>query len=584
MIPVLFAVALAVAPSPSASPSASPSPAPTAKPVYQDMHWREIGPALPGGRTANVAGSAKNPNLYYVGAAGGGVWKTTDAGITWQPVFDKEPVASIGDVAIDPNNDQTVWVATGEGNPRNDVIPGAGIYKSTDGGKTWKLMGLEKTRSITRVLIDPRDSNHVIVAALGDVFAASADRGVFVTDDGGKTWTKTLYVSDRSGASDVAMNAKNPSVIFAGMWHFERKPWTTVSGGEDDGLYKSTDGGKTWARLTGHGLPDGTTGRIGLAIAPSDPNRVYALIESNKGILWRSDDGGNNWTMVSNETMVDQRPFYFSHITVDPTDPNHVFGVSMLLVASHDGGKTWRPVFSLPHGDVHDLWIAPNDPKRMAVAQDGGVTQSLNGGMTWYFSRNLPVGEVYHVGVAMTGNPYWVCGGWQDNNAWCGPSQSTDPSGVLNKDWINVNGGDGEWAVPDPLNTNIMWSDSQGASVIVYNKATRDGLGAQPYTALTGQQFDLRKAKYRFNWDSPIAFAPWDGHVAWVGGNVIFQSTDHGIHWTRISPDLTLNEKVHQAPPGGPITHDVSSAENYNTVLDIEGSSLHERRDLGRYG
>lgn len=576
MIPFLFAVALAVAPSPSASPSASPSPTPTAKPVYQDMTWREIGPALPGGRTSNVAGSAKDPNLYYVGAAGGGVWKTTDGGITWQPVFDKEPVASIGDVVIDPNDDQTVWVATGEGNPRNDVIPGAGIYKSTDGGKTWNLMGLQKTRSITRVLIDPHNSNHVIVAALGDVFAPSEDRGVFVTDDGGKTWTKTLYLSDRSGASDLAMNAKNPSVIFAGMWHFERKPWTTASGGTDDGLYKSTDGGKTWTRLTGHGLPDGTTGRIGLAIAPSDANRVYALIESNKGILWRSDDGGNNWTMVSSETMVDQRPFYFSHITVDPNDPNHVFGVSMLLVTSHDGGKTWRPVFSLPHGDLHDLWIAPNDPKRMAVAQDGGVTHTLNGGQTWYFARNLPVGEVYHVGVAMTGNPYWVCGGWQDNNAWCGPSQSTDPSGVLNKNWINVNGGDGEWAVPDPLDTNIMWSDAQGAAVLVYDKATRDALGAQPYVALTGHQFDLRKAKYRFNWDSPIAFAPWNGHIAWVGGNVVFQTSDRGMHWTRISPDLTLNEKEHQAPPGGPITHDVSSAENYNTIVDIEASSLHE--------
>ncbi|HET9030069.1 MAG TPA: hypothetical protein VFN49_07830 [Candidatus Aquilonibacter sp.] len=576
MIPFVFAAALVAAASPSASPSATPSPVPTAKPVYQDMKWREIGPALPGGRASVVAGTAKDPNLYYAGAAGGGVWKTTDRGQTWQAVFEKEPVASIGYIAIDPNNEQTVWVGTGEGNPRNDVIPGGGVYESTDGGKSWKKMGLEKTRSITRLIIDPRNSNHIVVAALGDVFAPSADRGVYVTNDGGKSWKKTLYLSDRSGASDLAMDPKNPNVIFAGMWHFERKPWTTVSGGADDGLFKSTDGGSTWTKLTGHGLPEGTTGRYGLAIAPSDPNKVYALIESTAGVLWRSDDGGNNWTLVSKDTIVDQRPFYFSHVEVDPTDPNHVFGVSQLLVSSHDGGKTWHPVFNLPHGDLHDMWIAPNDPKRIAIAQDGGVSLSSNGGGSWFFARNLPIGEVYHVGVGQTGNPYWICGGWQDNNAWCGPSNSRNPSGLLNQDWINVNGGDGEWGIPDPLDPNIMWSDAQQGYVVVYNKHTRDGYLAIPYLGLTSQQFDLRTAKYRFNWDSPIAFAPWNGHIAWLGGNVVFQTTDRGRHWTTISPDLTLNEKQHQAPPGGPITHDVSSAENYNTILDIEGSTLHK--------
>jgi photosystem II stability/assembly factor-like uncharacterized protein len=575
MIAIVLA-ALVAAVSPSASPSATPSPVPTAKPVYQSMQWREIGPALPGGRAANVAGSAKNPNLYYVGAAGGGVWKSTDGGETWNDVFGTEPVASIGDVVIDPTNDETVWVATGEGNPRNDVIPGAGVYKSTNGGKDWTATGLEKTRTITRLLVDPKNPNHVLVAALGDTFAPSEDRGVYVTDDGGKTWTKTLYVGSQSGASDLAMDPNNPNIVYAGMWHFQRRPWTTESGGPDDGLYKSTDGGKTWKQLTGHGLPEGTIGRIGLAVAPSNPNRVYATIEASKGVLWRSDDAGANWTLVSSESLVNQRPFYFSHLAVDPSNPDHVYGISVVLVSSRDGGKTFRPLLNGPHGDFHGMWIAPNDPKRLIVAEDGGVGVSHDGGGSWFFDRNLPIGEVYHVGVGATGNPYWVCGGWQDNNAWCGPSNSLDPSGILNKYWFNVNGGDGEWAIPDPLDPNIFWSDSQGGSVIVFDKRNSDQFLAQPYIALVGEQFDLRTAKYRFNWDSPIAFAPWDGHIGWLGGNVIFQTKDRGRHWTVISPDLTLNEKNHQAPPGGPITHDVSSAENYNTILDIEGSSLHK--------
>ncbi len=573
MIPFVLA-ALVAAASPSASPSATPSPIPTAKPVYQSMHWREIGPALPGGRVANVAGSAKDPNLYYVAAAGGGVWKSTDGGETWSAVFEKEPVASIGDVVIDPTNDQTVWVGTGEGNPRNDVIPGAGVYKSTNGGKDWTLMGLEKTRTITRVLVDPKNPNHVLVGALGDTFAPSPDRGVYVTDDGGKTWTKTLYLSDRSGASDLAMDPKDPNVVYAGMWHFERKPWTTQSGGPDDGLYKSTDGGKTWKQLSGHGLPEGMLGRIGLAIAPSNPNRVYATIEASKGVLWRSDDAGANWTLVNSDSLVNQRPFYFSHIAVDPSNPDHVYAVSLLIDISHDGGQTFHPLLSGPHSDFHGMWIAPNDPKRIVVSEDGGIARSLDGGATWFFDRNLPIGEVYHVGVGATGNPYDVCGGWQDNFAWCGPSASTDSSGILNKYWTNVNGGDGEWAIPDPLDPNIYWSDTQGGSIVVFDRTSSDSFFVQPYLALAGQQFDLRTAKYRFNWDAPIAFAPWDGHVAWLGGNVVFQTDDRGRHWKVISPDLTLNEKNHQSPPGGPITHDVSSAENYNTILDIEGSSV----------
>ncbi len=537
------------------------------------MQWREIGPALPGGRVAAVAGSATDPYLYYIGSAGGGVWKTHDGGETWQAVFEKEKVAAIGAVTIDPNNNDVVWVGTGESNPRNDVSYGDGVYKSTDGGKTFKNVGLQGSRYISRILVDPKDSNHVIVGVLGDVFAPSQERGVYVTNDGGKTWTKTLFVSEQSGASDLALDVNNPSVVYAGIWHFKRVPWTFESGGPDDGLYKSTDGGKTWTKLTGHGLPTGITGRIGLAVAPSDGKRVYALIESTQGILWRSDDGGLNWTMTSNDTLVDQRPFYFTHVAVDPKDENKVYAVSEMLSVSTDGGKKFHEIARQVHVDYHAIWIAPNDPKRLMVGEDGGFARTVDGGDHWFFSKNIPIGEVYHIGYSNE-NPYWVCGGWQDNNGWCGPSNSLDPSGLLNKYWINVVGGDGEWALPDPIDPNWEWADSENGVVTVYNKITKDTIFAMPYIERSLGNYNLSLAKFRFNWDSPIAFAPWDGHIAWVGANVVFQTTDRGIHWKVISPDLTLNIKAHQQPSGGPLVHDVSGAEFSDTILYIEGSTL----------
>ena len=565
-----------IAPHPSPSPSFTPSPKPTDTPgpAFGNMQWREIGPALPGGRVAGVAGSASDANLYYLGAAGGGVWKSADGGETWQSVFEKQKVSAIGAIAIDPTNNETVWAGTGESNPRNDVTYGDGVYKTTDGGKTWKNMGLGGTRHISRILIDPKNPNHVIVGALGDVFGDSTERGVYVTDDGGSTWSKTLYLGPMSGASDLAMDMQNPSVVYAGMWQFRRQPWTTQSGGPDDGLYRSSDGGRTWAKLTGHGLPAGITGRIGLAVAPSDGNRVYALIEASDGILWRSDDGGSNWTMTSNDTIVDQRPFYFSHIAVDPKDPNRVYAVSFELALSRDGGKTFKAIAQDVHVDYHAIWIAPNDPKRIIVGEDGGIARTVDGGQHWFFDRNIPIGEIYHVGVSVHENPYTICGGWQDNNAWCGPSNSLDPSGILNKHWVAPTGGDGMWVIPDPSDPNWIWADSQGGNLQVYNRVTKDTINAIPYLQNSIEGYDLRQSKYRFNWDSPVAFAPWNPHVAWLGGNVIFQTTDRGRHWSIISPDLTLNDKTHQIPAGGPITHDVSGAEYSDNLLDIEGSTL----------
>ncbi|MBV9272173.1 MAG: hypothetical protein JO165_13850, partial [Candidatus Eremiobacteraeota bacterium] len=557
-----------VKPSPTASPTASPTPGP----AYGNLQWREVGPATAGGRVAAVAGSATDPQLYYVGAAGGGVWKSANGGQTWDAVFSKQKVSAIGAIAIDPKNNNVVWVGTGESNPRNDVSYGDGLYKTTDGGDTWTRVGLENTRHISRILIDPNDPNHVIVGALGDVFADSVDRGVYVTNDGGKTWAKTLYVGPQSGASDLAMNVANPNEIYAGIWQFRREPWTFHSGGDDDGVYKSTDGGRTWNKLTGNGLPANPVGRIGLAVAPSNGNRVYATIEAKDGVLWRSDDAGKTWTMVSKDTLVNQRPFYFSHLEVDPKKPDKIYAVSMWVALSTDGGKTFK---QLPeqHPDNHAMWIAPNDPNRIIVGEDGGYVLTTDGGQHGFFSANLPIAQIYHVGLSNE-NPYTLCIGLQDNNAWCGPSNSLDSSGILNKYWIGVNGGDGMWAIPDPIDPNWIWSDSQGGALLMYNKATQDQYFAQPYLQTSIEGFDLRQSKYRFNWDSPIAFAPWDGHVAWLGGNVVFQTTDRGRSWKVISPDLTRNEKSHQSPPGGPVVNDVSGAEYSDTLLDIEGSPI----------
>ncbi len=578
-----------VAAAPTASPAppsplppkpvvtASPSPTPSPGPAFGNMRWRAIGPAAAGGRVAAVAGSATDPKLYYLGAAGGGVWKSSNGAQTWDPVFEKEGVAAIGAVTIDPTDNKTVWVGTGETNPRNDVSYGDGVYKSTDGGDTWENVGLKGSRYISRILVDPRNHNHVVVGALGDVFADSTERGVYVTDDGGKTWKQTLSVGPESGASDLAMNAQNPSVIYAGIWKFQRRPWTFVSGGDEDGLYRSTDGGESWTKLEGHGLPAAPMGRIGLAVAPSDGNRVYALIESKEGLLWRSDDGGANWSMVSKDTRINARPFYFSHVEVDPKDSNKVYAISFEVMLSHDGGKTFKAIAEDVHSDFHSIWIASNDPARIMLGEDGGYVLTLDGGDNWFFSANLPIGQIYRVGLG-NDNPYTVCVGLQDNNGWCGPSNSLDPSGIQNKYWIVTVGGDGQWGIPEPDDPNWIWSDSQDGSLIVSNRVTKDGWFAAPYVQTSKESWLPASSKYRFNWESPIAFAPWrstDGKViGWYGGNVVFQTTDRGRSWTPISPDLTRNVKEHQQTAGGPITNDVSGAEYHDTILDIEGSAL----------
>ncbi|HEY5095182.1 MAG TPA: hypothetical protein VII69_08720 [Candidatus Eremiobacteraceae bacterium] len=570
---------LALAFGAGAAAGAHPKPAPsshhTASDPFANLSFRSIGPAAAGGRVSAVAGVGDDPKTYYLGAAGGGVWKTENGGVTWSPLWDKQRVQSVGAIAISPKNAKVVWVGSGEANPRNDVMAGDGVYVTHDGGKNWKNAGLAKTKYIASILIDPRNPDHVIVGALGDPFKDSADRGVYATYDGGKTWTKTLYVGPQSGVSDMAMDPHAPDVVYAGIWQFRRLPWTFTSGGPHDGLYRSNDGGRTWSKIQGAGFPTGMRlGRIGLAIAPSDANRVYALVQTAHGYLWRSDDGGAHWRLVNSSTLIDQRPFYFSHIAVDPANRDKVWSISEAISTSSDGGKTFKKITGSSglHPDNHAVWIAPNDGKRVMIGDDGGYILTLDGGRNWSFPRNLAIGQAYHV-AADDQTPYGVCAGYQDNGSLCGPSNSLDPDGILNGKWTDVLGGDGMWSVPDPSDSNYVWSDLQNGVLSIFNKRTEEAYDASPFEGDV-YAFDLDKKQYRFNWFSPIAFAPWDPHTAWFGGNVIFQTQDRARTWQVISPDLTRNVKSHQQIPGGEITQDVTGAEYADTVISIDGSPV----------
>lgn len=540
-------------------------------PITQ-MRWRAIGPALPEGRATAVVGSNQHPLVYYAGTADGGAWKSVDGGTSWQNISDFVHLSSVGAIAVNPNDDADVWVGAGETNPRNDVIPESGLYHSTNGGRSWQAVSFPNAPGISRILLDPTDSKHIVVAVLGDVFAPSPQRGVYVSFDGGATFSKTLYLSEQSGASDIAMDPKNPSIIYAGMWHVLRRPWAITSGGtSDDGLYRSSDGGRTWKEVTGNGFPAPPIGRIGVAIAASQPNRIYALVESSTGILWRSDDSGVTWKMVSNDSQANQRPFYFSHVRVSPTDAGTVYAVSMLLATSYDGGKKFNLSAFGVHPDLHDMWIS-SDGNRMALAGDGGIAISANGGATWSNSRNIAVGQFYRVGLSNT-IPYLVCGGLQDNNAYCGPAFNGDTDGITNRDWFKITEGDGEWAIPDPTNPRLIWADSENGELVVYDRVSHESTNVRPYRGTAQEDFVLASSRYRFDWESPIAFAAYDPHVAFIGANVVFETSDGGKHWKPISPDLTRNDKSKQQVAKDSVTHDESGAENYGTILDIETSA-----------
>ncbi len=552
-------------------PATKPAPRPSPSPDTGALQFRAIGPAASGGRVGAVAGSDHDPALYYVGGAAGGVFKSEDAGVSFAPAWDGPAFGAVGALAVAPSDPKIVWAGTGEGNPRNDVSYGNGVYVTRDGAKHWTHVGLDGTKFIGKILVDPANANHAIVAALGDIYADSPQRGVYVTSDGGKTWQKTLYVGPQSGAADLAWNPKHPATIFAAIWQFRRQPWTATSGGPQDGLYRSRDFGRTWHKITGHGFPTDVLGRVGVAVAPSDPRRVYAVVQSKQGTVWRSDDGGDSWTRVSSDSLPEQRPFYFSHLAVDPMNAKRVISLSMYLTESKNAGKTWKHLEGYLHPDNHAIWWSA-DGKRIIEGNDGGVVLSNNGGGSWAFLDRIPLAQIYHVGFDDQ-KPYTICGGLQDNSSWCAPSTGRNGTGLLNRDWFAIAGGDGMYAIPDPTDPSLIWTNTQDGVLSIYDTKARQSLDVSPWPrdVFTSTR-SLAESPYRFNWNAPLSFSPEDGHTVYFGGNVVFRSTDRGRNWTPISPDLTRNEKEHQLASGGSIDLDVSGAEYYNTLLAIAPS------------
>ena len=534
--------------------------------IFARLKFRDLGPAVAGGRVTSVAGVPGNPNVYYVGAAGGGIFKSVDGGLTWKAIFAHESTASIGAIGVSASNPNDVWVGTGEANIRNDLISGNGVYFSSDAGTTWKFMGLANTQQISDILVDPNDPNTVFVGAMGHAWGPNAERGVFKTTDGGKTWTKVLYVNDTTGVSDLEMAAGNPNILFACMWEFRRYPWTLMDGGPDSGIYRSTDGGNTWTKLT-KGLPEGPLGRSAVAIAPSNPNHIYALIAAKHGMLWQSLNMGDSWKPVSNNHALDVRPFYFSKLVVSPDDQNKVYFMSFDLMESTNGGKTAFVADRGVHADHHALWIDPKDPGRMIMGTDGGAYLSTDGAKTWRFLDGMPIEQFYMVS-ADSRQPFDVCGGLQDNSSWCGPSSDLSRGRVTGPAWYTVVGGDGQYAVPAPSDPNIIYSDSQDGSIARIDLKNHYSRYIQPY--LKGvESVKPADLKYRFNWTAPIAVSPTDANEVYLGGNVVFRSTDGGKTWAPISGDLTRNDKSKQMIAGGPVQHDISGAESYDTILSI---------------
>jgi photosystem II stability/assembly factor-like uncharacterized protein len=538
-------------------------------PPLQSLTWRNVGPAVAGGRTSGVAGTDADPYLYYFGGADGGVWKTVNGGLTWQNVWPQDAPGAVGAIAIDGHDRNTVWAGTGEPNLRNDISYGNGLWLTRDGGLHWRNVGLAQTWAISRIIVDPTNSRRVWVAAIGNPYRDSTARGVYRTTDGGRTWQRTLYLGPSSGASDLAIDSRNPATVYAGIWQFRRRPWNFSSGGPLDGIFKSTDGGATWRRLRANGLPDGVMGRIGLTVAG---HRVYALIQSKEGVMWRSEDAGAHWRLMTRDTLVNQRPFYMSRLAVDPSNPDKVFFSSEDLIETRDGGVTYRDVLGAVHQDHHGLWIS-RDGRRIIEADDGGAPISIDGGTTWDWRFNVVLAQIYRVGYDDE-NPYHLCGGIQDNDSYCGPSDSLSPLGIENADWRDVgNDGDGSWVWPQPNDPSSIWNvgvNELNGQLGIYSLRSRQNYDITPDVTDTNGR-TLEGLPFRSNWEAPIAF---QGDAAYYGGNVLFQTRDLGRTWTPISPDLTRNDPSKQQVAGGPINTDVSGAEFYDTIFDIAPSPV----------
>ncbi|HEX8141612.1 MAG TPA: hypothetical protein VF553_03390 [Pyrinomonadaceae bacterium] len=565
-------------PSPTAPARAQSSPATVRvdSETISGLGARNIGSAAMSGRVAAVDAVWEGNRLtVYVGSASGGVWKSVNGGTTFKPVFDKQAMQSIGAITIDPKNPKTIWAGTGESWTRNSVSIGDGVYRSTDGGENWAHMGLRESERIAKILVDPTDTNSVYVCVPGKLWSDSDERGVYKTTDGGKTWAKVLKGANAStGCSMISMDSKNPKTLYAGMWDFRRRGWTFRSGGEGpnqpsgSGLFRSTDGGQTWTELdekNARGLPSKPWGRVAVTIAPSKPNVIYAFIEaeSPKDALYRSDDNGQTWAKLDRSQNMIWRPFYFANLIVDPKNENKIYKPDYSLIFSNDGGKSFSNISGGAHGDFHDLWIDPNNTDHLITGDDGGLWYSYDGGNRWWKAENLPISQFYHVSVDME-RPYRVYGGLQDNSSWVGESQF--PGGITNHQWENMYGGDGFWMFADPSDPNYIYAEYQGGGISRINRRTHESRNIQPLP-------QYKEGKLRYNWNTPIHLSPTGDGTLYIGAQFLFRSRDHGQTWERISPDLTTNdpEKQKQEQSGG-VTVDNSAAEMHTTIYSIAES------------
>jgi photosystem II stability/assembly factor-like uncharacterized protein len=550
------------------------SPAPLA---LGGVSWRAIGPAMFAGRVADVAGVPGNPDVLYVGTASSGLYKSTNGGTTFDPVFESGNTLSIGAIAVQPDNPDVVYVGTGEGAVRNSISFGDGLYKTTDGGRTWSHLGLAASERFSRIVIHPRDARVVLAAAMGKAFGPGEERGVYRSTDGGATWQRTLFVNATTGASDIAVDPQDPNIVYAGMYDYQRQPWHFRSGGPGSGLYRSADGGVTWKTLTdpalNNGLPAATAiGRIGVSIHRNNPAVVYALIETAaSGVLWRSDDRGTTWKVVSTERRINNRPFYYTQIRADPVDPDRVYTLAGSFNVSTDGGKTFGPGGGRMFGDHHALWIDPTNPKRLICGTDGGFFISNDYGRNWDFVNNMPMAQPYHVGVDMA-EPYNVLGGFQDHEIWRGPNEKWNQVGVREGDWVRLRYmADGMYTVPDPRDPNVIYYNGHFGDITRLDMRNQEERYIQPYPpGPAGGGANLEK--YRFNWNSPIHMSPSNPDVLYYGGNVLFKTVDRGETWQVISPDLTTNDPEKQKSSGGAISTDNTRAEFHCTILAIAES------------
>jgi photosystem II stability/assembly factor-like uncharacterized protein len=532
------------------------------------VRWRELGPYR-GGRSVAAVGSVARPNEYYFGTTGGGVFKSTDGGNAWFPVTDKYFGGTIGAVEVAPSNPDIVWAGGGEYPLRGNVSHGDGVWKSTDGAKTWKYMGLASTKHIGDIIVHPTNPDLVYVAALGHAFGPNPDRGVYRSKDGGNTWEKILFRNDSTGVVDLVMDPNNPSVLYAGFWQVYRKPWELNSGGPGSGMFKTTDGGDHWTEITRNpGLPAGIWGDIGISVSAANSNRVYAIIEAKEGGVYRSDDAGATWQRMNGESKLTQRAWYYMKIHADPKNQDVVYVNNVSFQKSTDGGKTFSNVRGLHHGDSHDLWIAPDNPSRMIETDDGGAEVSTDGGKTWT-DEDYATAQFYHI-IATNHFPYHVCGAQQDNSTLCGPSRS--PEGTIAiSDWKDAGGGESGWIAARGDDPDIVYAGSYGA--LLTRKDLRNGLERNvnpwPDNPMGHPAKDL---KYRFQWTFPIIVSPHNSNVVYAGSQHVHKSTNGGESWTVISPDLTYNDKKTQENSGGPLTLDQTSVEYYNTVFILEES------------